>query len=238
MKTVFMLFALLGLFSQANAAVFTRVSDPSQVFDWVDSDGVRVIRVIMADSLGNTAPGESGSTPSAQILLMIGDKNALDIFTKITRGAQTVGQFWAGADGGAPSSLTGMPGVVVVGMPGFIQSINSQRTTLGFDTRTDTYSATGTGAVLTATAKPLKSFALAVKGTGAAPTAFDVRLEVSLDGMNWTQVLAATNIAPGDGGTVWQAVGALTPALYVRTRVAGITLGGASDIVVRGMGLQ
>lgn len=150
----------------------------------------------------------------------------------LTNSGQTVEQYYA------TLSLSPSAAVVVVGMAGFIQSINALRTTLGFNTQMDTYTATGTGAVLALTSKPLKSFALSVKGTGAAPTSFTVLLQGSLDGLNWTTLLTASNIAPGDGGTVWQAVGASTPVTYIRTNTTGLTLGGASNIVVRALGLQ
>jgi len=93
---------------------------------------------------------------------------------------------------------------------------------------TQTFTATGDGTTRDLI-YPQRDWALQVKGTGAAPTAWDVRLEVSLDnGANWTEILAHTNLDT-DGGIKWQGD---RLAYYMRVRVAGLTLGTATNIVV------
>lgn len=218
MKKLLLILALLGLGHQGQAA-FTRVIDPSQIFDYVDEDGIRVTRTIGADSLTNSAP------------------------------AQALGVTW-GELIATPGLSPTAQAIIIWAMPGFSTASNSLRVgltatagnptpmTLGYGSQSDTYAATGTGAVLSATARPLKSFALAVKGTGAAPTSFTVLLQGSLDGTNWTTILTASNITPGDGQVQWAAAGIATPAIYFRTNTTALVLGSATDIVVRLLGLQ
>jgi hypothetical protein len=76
---------------------------------------------------------------------------------------------------------------------------------------------------------PQRDWALEVKGTGAAATAWDVRLEVSLDNATWTEILAHAT-ADGDSVIKWQAD---RLAYYMRVRVvAPLTLGAATNIIV------
>ena len=104
-----------------------------------------------------------------------------------------------------------------------------------FKTRSDTYTGTGNGTTVTITTAPLNVFAVQVTGTGAAASAWDVRLEGSLDGVNFSQILAHTNVT-GDGVVLW--LGAtLSPSLYFRSRCAGLTLGTATNIVVTILGV-
>lgn len=102
--------------------------------------------------------------------------------------------------------------------------------------RADTYSATGDGFTVDASIVNPKSFAVQVKGTGASATTWDVRLECSLNGVEFTTVISHTN-ADLDGTT--KASGStLFPCRHFRSRTAGIVLGGASDIVVTILGVQ
>jgi len=97
----------------------------------------------------------------------------------------------------------------------------------------NSYSATATGASPSAdysTAVPPPSrWALQVVGVGGAPTAWDVYLQWSLDGSNWTNMLRHTNTVDANGDTVgtedWS-----FPAAYIRINVVGLTLGAASSI--------
>lgn len=103
-----------------------------------------------------------------------------------------------------------------------------------FKTRSDTFTVAGSGTTIDASASPMSAYAIQVKGTGAPASAWDVRLEGSLNGVNFTQILAHTN-ATGDGVVLW--TGSLeAPALYFRSRVESVTLGGASNIVVTILG--
>lgn len=107
-----------------------------------------------------------------------------------------------------------------------------------FGTRSDTYAATGNGVTVNVSAAPLKQFAVSVKGTGGAATAWDVRLEGSLDGTNWTQIIQHTNTLDSDGSTKPQLAGIATPLLFFRSRCAGLTLGvSATDVVVTILGM-
>lgn len=108
-------------------------------------------------------------------------------------------------------------------------------TATSFSTRSDTYTATGSGVTVNISTAPLKSFSIAVKGTGGVATAWDVRLEGSLDNVNFTQILAHTNVT-GDGVILFPGA-VLSPCLYYRSRCSGLTLGPASNIVVTIVGL-
>lgn len=103
-----------------------------------------------------------------------------------------------------------------------------------FKTRSDTYTVTGNGVTITVTSAPLTVFSVQVKGTGAVPTSWDVRLEGSLDGTNFSQILAHTT-ATGDGAVLWSG-SVLSPSLYIRSRAAGLVLGSATNIVTTILG--
>ena len=102
--------------------------------------------------------------------------------------------------------------------------------------RSDTYTVAANGTTVTATSSPYKAYAIQVTGTGAAATAWDVRLEGSLNGTTFTQILQHTTTT---GDTVVLYSGALqAPSLYMRSRCAGITLGGATNVVAVITGIQ
>src|SRR5258708_21861022 len=67
-----------------------------------------------------------------------------------------------------------------------------------FVTRSDTFTATGAGAVADASAFVARSYSIQVKGTGAPATSWNVQIEVSLDNVNFTSVMTHTN-SVGDG---------------------------------------
>lgn len=112
-----------------------------------------------------------------------------------------------------------------------------------FATRSDTYTATGNGTQVDVSTKPCKRFALQVKGTSAAATAWNIILEGSLDGTNYTQILQHATSgnnppfgAQGDGTTMWVEAG---PFLYFRSRSAStLTLGSATNVVATIVGMQ
>ena len=94
------------------------------------------------------------------------------------------------------------------------------------------------GAVVVSTSNvtqhPVKHFALQVKGVGAAATAWDVRLEGSLDGKNFWPII--WNGTPdGDGtikGSTWTWA---PPVAYFRTRIVAVTLGSATGLTVNAL---
>jgi hypothetical protein len=90
---------------------------------------------------------------------------------------------------------------------------------------------TATGGSLTLLLDPATSFGMQVKGTGAAATAWNVVLEVSLDGTNFATLLThASADADSDGGIVWSGANA-SPVLYARSRLVSVTLGSATNVV-------
>ena len=102
--------------------------------------------------------------------------------------------------------------------------------------RADTYTGTGNGTTVTASSNPFKAYGIQIKGTGAAATTWDVRLEGSLNNSQFTQILQHTNTT-GDGEVLFS--GSLSaPSLYIRSRCAGLVLGGATNVVATIVGLQ
>ena len=94
------------------------------------------------------------------------------------------------------------------------------------------------GAVIISTTNvsqhPVKHFALQVNGVGAAATAWDVRLDGSLDGTNfWTIVWHGTPDADGTiKGSTWTWS---PPVSYMRVRIVSSTLGSATGLTVRAL---
>lgn len=75
---------------------------------------------------------------------------------------------------------------------------------------------------------PLSDWALQVSGVGAAPTAWTVNLEVSLDGVTFQRIVQHTTTTL-NGGVIW-ATG--FPALHVQAYVASLTLGTATGLSI------
>ena len=103
-------------------------------------------------------------------------------------------------------------------------------------TRSDSYTTPGTGTVVTATVNPFKGYAMQVSGVGGNPLAWDMRLEGSLDGSYFSQLLLHTTSTGINevlwSGTLW------SPALYIRSRSAGLMLGTATSVLVTILGVQ
>jgi hypothetical protein len=105
-----------------------------------------------------------------------------------------------------------------------------------FGTRQDTFVAVGSGNTVNKSTAPIARFGLQIKGTGAAATAWDVVLEGSLDGINFSTILEHTSLV-GDGQIMWS--GPLdSPCLYFRSRVVSLTLGSATNIVATILGMN
>lgn len=104
-------------------------------------------------------------------------------------------------------------------------------------TQTDTYTTTANGVTVNVVANPLKTFSMQVDTTGVVTT-WDVRLECSLTGSasSFTQVLQHTNTQ--GSGTMVASGAALFPCLFFRSRVAGLLLGGGTNLIVTILGVQ
>ena len=99
--------------------------------------------------------------------------------------------------------------------------------------RSETFTATGNGAVLEAKDNPFKYFSVQVKGTGAAATSWTVALQGSLDGVNFTDLVTHN---ANDGSVVFSS-GVMSVA-YIRVNVTALNLGSATDIVVHSLAMQ
>lgn len=105
-----------------------------------------------------------------------------------------------------------------------------------FSTNAYTVTTTGMQSTVDIHTTPLKTWSIAIKGTGAVPTSWTVNLEGSLDGTNFTTYLQHTNTTESDGSTLVSGT-ALMPALYYRVNTTALSLGSATNIVVRVLGV-
>lgn len=103
-------------------------------------------------------------------------------------------------------------------------------------TRADAFTGAANGTTVDVSTKPCARFAIAVKGTGAAPTSWTVVLEGSLDNANFSTILTHTNTVDSDGAIHWGGAVPM-PVLYLRSRCTAVVLGGASNIVATLLGL-
>src|SRR5277367_93112 len=72
-----------------------------------------------------------------------------------------------------------------------------------FSTRSDTYTGAAAGVLINASTMPRETFALQVKGISAVADAWDVVLEASLDGTNFTTVLEQARPSPFENGFLY-----------------------------------
>lgn len=146
---------------------------------------------------------------------------------------------WDAANGRlrVDASGTSLSGTVTAnqGTPGSAWPVSGTISVSEF-TRLDNYTGTGNGIIVDATAGPTKSYAIQVDSIGAVASVWDVRLEGSLDNVNFSQILQHTNTT-GDGAVLWSGA-VLSPSLYFRSRCAGLTLGFATSIDVTILGVQ
>lgn len=102
--------------------------------------------------------------------------------------------------------------------------------------RADTYTGAGNGTTVDVSGHAVHAFGVQVKGTGAAPTAWLVVAEGSLDGTNFFHI--GSHYSTGgdlDGQVKW--FRSMQPCLYFRTRCVSVTLGSATNIVVTVLGV-
>lgn len=102
--------------------------------------------------------------------------------------------------------------------------------------RTDTYTAAANGTTVSMSSTPARHYGIEVSGTGAGATAWNVRLECSLDNTNFTTMLTHTE-ATGDGVILWSDTN-VRPCLYFRSKCVSVTLGSATNIQVDIVGMQ
>lgn len=101
------------------------------------------------------------------------------------------------------------------------------------DSVVNTYTAAGTGTAL-ATSLSFDQYALQVQVVGTATlTTWNVVLEGSLDGVNFSTILTSTNLL--GQGVIWGGA-MVAPTLYIRSRVASLVLGSATNITVTILG--
>lgn len=98
---------------------------------------------------------------------------------------------------------------------------------------THVFSAVGSSSIVDAYDNPLSKFSIQVIKTGSV-TSYSVVLEVSLDGVNFTQVLSHTNLSDPSVSLFTGAQSA--PSFYFRVRCTNIeTAGGSLTVHALGM---
>ena len=114
-----------------------------------------------------------------------------------------------------------------------VTSTNPLPTVPAFGTRSDIYTTAANGTTVDVSARPVRRFALQVKGTGAAAAAWNVVIEGSLNNTQFTSILEHSNAGEfrnaADGETVY--FDTAVPWLYFRSRLVSITLGSATNVV-------
>lgn len=88
------------------------------------------------------------------------------------------------------------------------------------------------------TGTPMKYYSVQVKGSTGTPTSWDVRLEGSLDGLNWSPIMAHQT-SDGDGTVKISSSPIIFPASWIRARLNQLTFGSsASSLKVIVLGSQ
>ena len=95
---------------------------------------------------------------------------------------------------------------------------------------------TGTGNIVNVSESPMASWTLQVTGVGGIPTAWNVVLEGSVDGITFTEILKHQTII-GNGESVFSGT-TLFLSNYYRVNVVSLTLGPATSIDVHVVGKQ
>lgn len=151
-------------------------------------------------------------------------------------GAWTTGRTWNLSNLTDSVNIGNFPSIQQVSQSGSwtINGISTPIST-GFYTRSDTFSSTGTGTTIDSSSAPVKLFSIQVDISGTV-TAWDVRLEGSLDNLNFMQILQHTNTT-GDGNIVFSG-NSFSPCLYFRARCAGLTGLGGSSLTASILGCQ
>lgn len=181
---------------------------------------------------------------------LIVDPLAATIAGVNTPNASQNGELWVGGgiasdgvDGGFPVKIGALARTSHITAVGNADRVNQVANTVGFagminmfNNRNDTFTSQTSGTTIDASFNPPKFYAMSVAQTGTV-TAWDVRLEGSLDNVTFTQILQHTN-ATGTGVTVWTAAGAVQPVLYFRARCAGLTLGLGTNVIVTILAMQ
>lgn len=116
---------------------------------------------------------------------------------------------------------------------GDVSRANPLPVVASFATRSDTYTTAANGTTVDMSARPCRRFAIQVKGTSAAASAWNVVIEGSLNNTQFTTILEHSNAGEirnaADGETVY--FDTAVPWLYFRSRLVSITLGSATNVV-------
>jgi hypothetical protein len=95
---------------------------------------------------------------------------------------------------------------------------------------------TGSSAIVDVSESPMVTWTIQVTGVGAAPTAWVVALEGSVDGVNFSEILKHTTLI-GNAVNLFSGT-TLFLASYYRINVISLTLGPATGIDVSVVGKQ
>ncbi len=128
-------------------------------------------------------------------------------------------------------------------IPGETQTVTTRGGTTvsssaeGMAWRFDDFTATGDGIKVNVSTAGRKWFGIQVSGVGAAATAWTVKLQTSLDGVKYVDVLTHSSATgDSDGDIIW--ISTPAPSLYFRSSVSTLTLGSATKITVTIIGMN
>lgn len=98
----------------------------------------------------------------------------------------------------------------------------------------EVFTSTGAGDIIDFSNRPMKHFAIKVKTSGVV-TAWVVRLQVDLEGTDWTTIASHTT-ANGSGQTIF--VSTPSPSLFVRANCTTLDLIPGGNITVKIIGME
>ncbi len=101
--------------------------------------------------------------------------------------------------------------------------------------RTDIFTVPATGVPLLFP-RAFKSYSISVKGTAAVATAWIIVVEVTIDTVNYTEILRHKT-STGDGQILFSGA-VLYPAIAFRSRLISVTLGPATNLVTVILGME
>lgn len=93
----------------------------------------------------------------------------------------------------------------------------------------ESFAASGSGSIKDLSIEPGRLYSLQVKGHSAAASAWNVELQVSNDGVNFTQIATHVSGSQADGLTVFAVD---KPACFARAVCNSVTLGSAGSLDV------
>jgi len=107
---------------------------------------------------------------------------------------------------------------------------------MSYQSMSQDFTATGTGDVLDMTLSPQNIYALQVVVPSGTPVGWTVSLQISLDGVNWENVLTHTKLL--NSFSINFATDTPKPSNYMRFNVTGLSLGSSPKITAYALAMD